>query len=157
MTWSNDKAQKITKKYLIWSADFSWPFLLYSIVLKFLAQYWIMGGNFCFANACLLWSWCFQLSIIHESIAETFHDLLPKNFSASRPWKENTYFQFTQTLLSRRRKKLEQLKNDRQFCNNDHDQEMQSYAKGHGNSSACCSMHFVRQGRQICKTVSPFS
>ena len=38
---------------------------------------------------------------------------------------------------NRRKKKLEQqLKNDHQFCNNDHDQEMQSYAKGHGNSSA---------------------
>ena len=41
---------------------------------------------------------------------------------------------------NRRKKKLEQqLKNDHQFCNNDHDQEMQSYAKGHGNSSALCS------------------
>ena len=34
----------------VFSVDFSWPFY----VLKFLAQYWIMGGNFCFANAYLL-------------------------------------------------------------------------------------------------------
>ena len=69
-----------------------WGLLLKNVfsaadVLKFLAKYWIMGAKL-WLMLCLLWSWCFQLSI-HESIAETFHDLLPKNFLAFRAWKEN--------------------------------------------------------------------
>ena len=134
---SSLRSRKVVKffyevKGKVFSVDFSWPFY----VLKFLAQYWIMGGNFCFANAYLLWSWCFQLSIIHESIERK----LSMTFCQKTLQPQGPERKIFSIYTNRRKKKLEQqLKNDHQFCNNDHDQEMQSYAKGHGNSSALCS------------------